>query len=103
MANRGKKVTYTADGQKQEENLPMTSEQLQKSIKNEDWNEYVITADGNHLTHKINGNTTAEVIDESPKGLKSGVLALQLHAGPPMTVQFKDIKMKKLKAAAPAE
>ena len=100
MANRGKKVTYSADGQKKEEALPMTSEELQKSIKNEDWNEYVITADGNHLTHKINGNTTAEVIDESPKALKSGVLALQLHAGPPMTVQFKDIKIKKLKGGS---
>jgi hypothetical protein len=97
MANRGKKVTYSADGQKKEEDLPMTSEELQKSIKNEDWNEYVIIADGNHLTHKINGNTTSEVIDESPKALKSGVLALQLHAGPPMKVQFKDIKIKKLK------
>jgi hypothetical protein len=97
MANRGKKVTYSADGQKKEEDLPMTSEELQKAIKNEDWNEYVIIADGNHLTHKINGNTTSEVIDESPKALKSGVLALQLHAGPPMKVQFKDIKIKKLK------
>src|SRR5687768_10277385 len=97
MANRGNKVTYTADGQKKEEDLRMSSEELQKTIKNEDWNDYVITADGNHLTHKINGNTTAEVIDESPKALKSGVLALQLHAGPPMTVQFKDLKIKKLK------
>ena len=74
----------------------MTSEELQQSIKNEDWNEYTIIADGNHLIHKINGNTTAEVIDESPTALKSGILALQLHAGPPMKVQFRDIRMKKL-------
>jgi hypothetical protein len=102
MANRGKKVTHTADGQKKEEDLPMSSEELQKAIRNEDWNDYVIIADGNHLTHKINGNTTSEVIDESPKALKSGVLALQLHAGPPMTVQFKDIKIRKLRAGEKA-
>ena len=98
MCQRGKKTTYTADGQKKEEALPMTSEQLQQSIKNEDWNEYVIIADGNHLTHKINGHVMSETIDESPKALtKGGVLALQLHAGPPMMVQFKDIRMKELK------
>jgi hypothetical protein len=97
LANRGKKVTISADDKKTEEALPMSSEQLQQSIKHEDWNDYVITADGNHLTHKINGNVTSETIDQSPKGAKSGILALQLHAGPPMTVQFKDIRIKELK------
>jgi hypothetical protein len=98
MAERGTKVTYTTDGEKKVEKLPMTSEQLQASIKQGDWNEYTIIADGNHLTHKINGNVTAEVIDQSDKALTSGVLAIQVHAGGPMKVQVKDVFLKKLDA-----
>jgi hypothetical protein len=37
-----------------------------------------------------------EVIDETDKALKTGILAFQVHAGPPMTVQFKDVHLKKL-------
>ena len=97
MANRGESVTYGADHKdKKVEKLPMTSAQLQEAIKPEDWNEYTIIAQGNHLIHKINGNTTAECVDQSDKALKNGVLALQLHAGPPMTVQFRNIRIKKL-------
>jgi hypothetical protein len=101
MANRGESVTFgQGANDRKVEKLPMSSEDLQKSIKNEDWNEYTIIARGNHLIHKINGNTTAECVDQSDKALKSGVLALQLHAGPPMTVQFRNIRMKKLDGAA---
>ena len=96
LAQRGERVTLLPRGEKKVEKLPMSSEELQKAIRQEDWNDYVIVAKGNHLIHKINGNTTSEVIDESGKGAKSGVLALQLHAGPPMTVQFKDIRIKQL-------
>ena len=97
LAERGTKVTIGPDGKKTTEKLAMSSEELQKSIKNEEWNDYVIVAKGNHLTHKINGNVTAEVIDgQSDKAAKSGILALQLHAGPPMVVQFKELHLKKM-------
>ena len=97
MAERGTKVTYTKDGEKKIEKLPMSSEELQAAIKQGDWNEYTIVAHGNHLTHKINGNVTAEVIDEDEsKALKSGVLAIQVHAGGPMKVQVKEVWLKKL-------
>ena len=99
LAQRGTKVTLGANGEKKEEKLPMTSEQLQKAIKPNDWNEYVVVAKGPHLVHKINGNTTSEVIDNSDKAARSGVLALQLHAGPPMMVQFRNIRMKQLEGS----
>ena len=69
-------------------------EDIQASIKPADWNEYVIIAKGNRIQHFINGKATAELIDESSTGAKKGILALQLHAGGPMTVQFKDIILK---------
>lgn len=71
------------------------SESIQSKIKNEDWNDYVVIAKGNHLQHFINGAQTVDVTDESPeKAAKSGVLALQIHAGPAMTVQFRNIRIK---------
>jgi hypothetical protein len=72
------------------------SDAIQASIKQGDWNEYRIVANGNHLQHFINGMQTVDVSDEQSKARSEGVLALQMHAGPPMTVQFKDIVLKKL-------
>jgi|SRR6185503_8654887 len=99
LAKRGEKVVIK-EGSKQPEVVGTLgkSEDIQKKIKDEDWNEYVIIAKGNHLQHFINGTQTIDVIDEqASKAAKSGILALQLHAGPPMTVQFKNIQIKQLK------
>ncbi len=79
------------------------SKEIQSKIVPEGWNEYVLIANGNHLQHFINGLPTADVTDEQPvKAAKSGVLALQIHVGPPMTVQFKNLRLKKLGASAAA-
>ncbi|MHA3769928.1 3-keto-disaccharide hydrolase [Verrucomicrobiota bacterium sgz303538] len=73
------------------------SDEIQAAIKPEDWNDYVIIAKGNHLQHFINGKQTVDVVDETGVGAKKGILALQVHAGPPMMVQFKDMTLKELK------
>ncbi len=73
-----------------------TADDIQAAIKPGDWNDYRIIARGNRLQHFINGKATIDVTDETAVGAKIGVLALQLHAGPPMTVQFKDIVLKEL-------
>jgi len=69
-------------------------------IKAGDWNDYHIIARGSRIELRINGSPTAVVIDDQ-KGQRdlSGVLALQLHSGPPMTVQYKDIHLKRLQLA----
>lgn len=98
LCNRSKKVEIGADGKKVETSGPATNEEIVKAIKKEDWNDYVVIAKGNHLIHKINGLQTAEITDnQKDKAKEKGILALQLHAGPPMVVQFKDIKIKELK------
>ena len=62
--------------------------------KSGDWNDFVITAKGDHVTIELNGT---KVIDRTdPKFAKSGIIALQIHAGPPMEVRFKDIAIKVL-------
>lgn len=59
-----------------------------------EWNTYHILAQGNHITLKINGQTASELIDNEEAHLDlTGMLGLQLRAGKPMTVQFKDIKL----------
>lgn len=57
-----------------------------------EWNEYHITAKGQHIILRINGVACSELIDQE-KGhydLK-GILGLQLRSGQPMKVQFKDV------------
>ena len=61
------------------------------------WNDYRIVARGNHLEHYINSIQTVDVLDDDSKGRSlEGILALQIHAGPPMLVEFKDILLKDL-------
>jgi len=81
------------------------SEDIQSKIKDKDWNDYRVIAKGNHLQHFINGVQTVDVVDEREggKAAKSGILALQLHAGEPMTVQFKNIRIKDLSDSASAK
>ncbi|MEZ0254015.1 MAG: DUF1080 domain-containing protein [Chthoniobacter sp.] len=65
--------------------------------KSQQWNDYRIVARGNHLEHFINGVQTVDVVDNDSKGRSlEGVLALQIHVGPPMLVEFKDIFLKNL-------
>ncbi len=72
------------------------------AIHRDGWNEYTIIARGTSLTQKINGTTTVEFTDEEKeKRALWGVLALQLHAGPPMTVRFRSIRLRPLAAAGP--
>jgi hypothetical protein len=73
------------------------TEEIQAKINSEAWNEYRVVAKGGHLQHFINGVQTVDVTDETAVGARKGLLALQLHAGPPMVVQFKDLVLKEIK------
>lgn len=100
LAQRGQKTQVNEDGKPEVTGKVGESAEIQAAIKHEDWNEYHIIAQGNRLIHKINGLVTADVTDnDTDKRAASGILALQLHAGPPMIVQAKDIRLKRLKLA----
>ena len=99
LAERGQKVVIDEKGQKHPTQFA-DSKDLQSHIKKQDWNELEITARGNHLIHKINGQMTAECIDnQKDKRAMSGILALQLHQGKPMKVEFRDIRLKRTRLA----
>lgn len=95
LAKRGTKVTLVEGKDPTSTDGESSDKEVLDVIKKEDWNEYRVVAKGNHLQQFINGKITVDVTDEvEAKAAKSGILALQLHAGPPMTVQFKDIVLK---------
>ena len=90
-------MTIGVDGKRTVEKIG-DKEALRKSIKDEDWNDYVILANGDNLKHIVNGVLMSEVTDnEKGKAAASGVIAIQLHSGPPMKVQLKNIRLKELK------
>ncbi len=96
LAQRGQKVTISQSADPGKPKIEVTgelgkSEEIQAAIKKDDWNEYHIIVKGNHIQQFINGKATVDVTDETAEGAKKGILALQLHAGPPMQVQFKDL------------
>ena len=101
LAERGQRITITPEGQKVPGEPIGVAEDLQKLIKPDAWNELRIVARGNKLQHFINGQLMSETTDEQPdKRRLEGVLALQVHAGPPMKLEAKDIRLKRLKLAA---
>jgi len=70
-------------------------EKAKALLKDDGWNEFVITAKGAHVTIDLNGT---RIIDrDDPKFDKEGIIALQIHVWPqPMEVRFKDIEIKEL-------
>ncbi len=96
LAERGQRVTVGADGKKQAEQFSKADE-LVKFIHQGKWNHYRIVAKGNRLQHYINDVLMMELTDnQQEKAATKGVIALQLHRGPPMVVRFKNIRCRKL-------
>ncbi len=91
----GEKVTWTAAG-KQVRGTVGDKAAIAATFKTDDWNDYVIIAQGNHIRHYINGVQTIDFTDEDEASRRlSGIIALQLHAGAPMWVEFRNIHLKK--------
>ena len=96
LAKRGQKVVLKQGEEPGKPIIEVTgetgkSEDIQAAINKDDWNDYKIVAEGNHVQHFINGKLTIDVTDETAEAPKNGILALQMHSGPPMQVQFKDL------------
>jgi len=98
LAERGKQVVIKQGENPNKPKLEVTgqtadSAEIQAAINKDDWNEYKIVAEGNNVKQYINGKLTVNVTDETGEAPKAGVIALQMHQGAPMKVQFKDIML----------
>ena len=98
LAKRGEQTVIEANHKPKLVNKFAESADLQKVVKQNDWNSYRVVAQGFHFIHELNGHKTIEVTDEdTEKRRDRGLLALQVHVGPPMKVQFRNIELKQLK------
>jgi hypothetical protein len=78
------------------------AEKVKEKVKAADWNDYFISVKGDHVLIKVNGEA---MVDDNFKMLPDkkankpmaakGIIAFQLHQGPPMTVEFTEIAFKK--------
>jgi hypothetical protein len=95
MCQVGERAVWTADGKKEVKETFVTQDAFDKLMRLDDWNDVVIIAKGANVRHYLNGRLVADFTDEDPKlALSEGVLALQLHAGAPMWVEFKNVRLK---------
>ena len=76
--------------------LVQASEDAVKTLHKSDWNEYSIRAAGPKITLALNGTTSVEYTEEDAKIADDGRIAVQIHAGGPMQIQFKDIYIQPL-------
>jgi hypothetical protein len=93
LTANGKKTMIDASGKRTATDLGQTATMRPPG----EWNDYHITAKGQHIILRINGVTCSELIDQEEGHFDlQGILGLQLRSGNPMKVQFKDIYLRKL-------
>lgn len=74
-----------------------SSDSLKTRVKTEDWNTVHLVVKGNRLQHYINGVLMSDVTDnDTVNGTSSGLLGVQVHVGPPMKVQYRNLMLKQL-------
>ena len=79
------KILYKAD-----------DELLKKTIHHNDWNEYTIRCIDNHIQLWLNDNKTVDYYEMESTIPRDGLVCLQIHAGPPMEIMYKDIRLKEI-------
>lgn len=90
VCQRGQRVKL-AEGRKPEEIGELEVEPTELG----EWQDYRIVARGHELKHYVNGRLALHVIDaDETKRSLSGLIGLQLHRGPAMRVEFKDIELR---------
>ena len=96
MALRGQ-MTYTEPGKNARViGQLQDGDELKGYIKINAWNQFHVIARGNLLVHVLNGHVTSVMIDDdTEKRTLEGLIGLQMHVGPPMKVEFRNIFLKK--------
>jgi acetyl esterase/lipase/sugar lactone lactonase YvrE len=92
LSHTGEKVIVAPDGQ------PWVVDKFPvKKFAPDQWHDYRVLVQGNHHRHWIDGHPTADLIDLDETGRSlEGVLAVQVHTGPAMKIQYKDFRIKHL-------
>ncbi|MGL4512541.1 MAG: 3-keto-disaccharide hydrolase [Lacipirellulaceae bacterium] len=93
FVNRGQRVAVLPDGARTEERFA-DSDDLLAGFDATSWQTYEIEAEGSRLTLRLDGELMCEVDDRHAEhSLYNGVIALQVHQGPPMRVEYREISL----------
>ena len=92
IITRGQKMVIGEDGKKK-----VLSEEKPEGVDIREWNTYEIICKGNHIVQKLNGKVAIDLVDNDPGKLLKGKIGIQLHAGVPMKVDFRNIKLLRFK------
>ena len=91
VSERGERVRFDIDGSRHAEAVQDPGKLLEH-YKSGEWNRYRIRCEGTKITVWLNGVKMCEIADDDPKtAAVSGFIGLQMHPGPPMKVQFKNL------------
>jgi hypothetical protein len=97
LCEAGQRVLIDADGKINVVGKVGDPAAIEKGMPEWEWVDVTVVARGNHLVHTVNGQVTADTTDNDAKrAALKGILAFQIHAGDPMEVQYKDIRLKML-------
>jgi hypothetical protein len=98
LMQRGQAVYVGADAKpRMIGDLERTADELKGLIKPGDWNHVHLIARGNTLVNIVNGHVTAILVDDDVKGRAlKGLLGFQIHVGPPMKIEFRNIFLKRI-------
>ena len=98
LALRGQ-FSYIPDGKKPGVVSSLGEDnELKSIIKGEDWNDLHLIVRGNTIVQMLNGRVTSMLIDDDTTGRKmDGLIGIQVHKGPPMKIEVKNIRLKTLR------
>ena len=99
----GEKAVWGGDGKdvKQVVDTLIGQADFEKLFRRDDWNNIVIIAKGLHIQHYLNNRLILDFTDSPERALHQGILAFQLHAGSPMWVEFRDVRIKHTVSSRP--
>ena len=95
LARRGEIVEVADSGKPAVMGSLGDTQAMTAFLKNDDWNEVHLIVSGNVMIHIFNGHVMSVVVDNDPKNRTvDGLLGVQVHVGPPMKVEFRNIRLK---------
>jgi hypothetical protein len=70
--------------------------ELKALLKDEDWNSFHVIARGNTILQIVNGRLMSALIDDDAANRRlDGLIGFQVHTGPPMKLELRNIRLKK--------
>lgn len=84
------------DGEKTVRDELLSDRDYKSLFRLDNWNDAIIIAQGNRMQHYLNGRLILDFTDDADLALRKGIIALQLHSGPPMWAEFRNIRIHEL-------